>query len=317
MSSGRSLRVLHLVTAEEIFFKQQIEALEDKGIDCTVLVVPAAEQVDGAMAERRGIKEYLQFVPQVRRELRRGEYDLIHANYGLTAPFAVTQFQLPVVMTLWGTDVVGLFGLVTRICAWRTEAVTVRTKEMRDRLGLDDAYIIPSGIDMERFRPVPRTEARKRVGWTGGRFHILFPYAPEYERKNHPLAKRVVQRAEIELEEEITLHSISGVPHEKVVFYINAADVLLLTSRYEGSPNTVKEALACNVAVVSTDVGDVRERLTDVEPSGVGTTEGELVEHLVRILRSGRRSNGRESVRALSWDRVGDRLIDIYVDAVG
>ncbi len=97
MSNEDGLRVLHLVTAREIFFHQQIDVLERKGVDCTVCMVPGAEQIDGDMGGRRGVREYLQYIPKVRRKLRRGEYDLIHANYGLAAPYAVTQFKLPVV----------------------------------------------------------------------------------------------------------------------------------------------------------------------------------------------------------------------------
>lgn len=312
MTSGDGLRVLHLVTAREVFFNQQIEALEEEGVDCTVCVVPGAEQIDGAMGSRRGVKEYLQFFPKVRRELRHEEYDLIHANYGLTAPYAVTQFQLPVVLTLWGSDVVGFDGLVTKACEWRADAVTVRSEEMRELLGRDDAYIVPSGVDLEKFRPIDREVARKRVGWDLEGTHVLFPYSPDYERKNYPLAERVIENVQGKLGTEISLQTISGVPHEEVPYYINAADAVLLTSKHEGSPNTVKEAMACNVPVVSTDVGDVRERLEGVELSRVGTTEIELSDHLVEVVRSGSRTNGREIVRGVSWDQIGERIIAIY-----
>ncbi|PCR91549.1 glycosyltransferase [Natrinema ejinorense] len=316
MTADDSLQVLHLVTAREIFFDQQIEVLEEKGVDCTVCVVPGAEQIDGDMGGRRGVKEYLQYFPRVRRELRRGEYDLVHANYGLTAPYAVTQFQLPVVLTLWGSDVVGFDGLVTKACAWQCDAVTVRSREMRELLGRDDAHIIPSGVDLERFKPIDDRVAREEVGWRTDRTHVLFPYSPDYERKNYPLAERVVERTRKRIDSEIELQTISGVRHEEVPLYMNAADVLLLTSEHEGSPNTVKEALACNLPVVSTDVGDVRARLRNVSPSGVGETEDELVAQLVSVLDADTRSNGREAVREVSWDRIGDRLKEIYARTI-
>lgn len=316
MSISDDLRVLHLTTSREIFFTQQIETLEAKGVNCTVLVVPGEDQIDGDMGGTRGAKEYLQFIPKVRRELRRRDYDLIHANYGLTAPYAVTQLRLPVVLTLWGSDVTGFNGWVTKSCAWRCDAITVRSEEMRELLGRDGAHIVPSGVDLDRFRPIDQTEARERVGWDGDGTHVLFPYAPDYERKNYPLAKRVVEQTESKLGDEITLHTISGVPHEEVVYYINAADAVLLTSVYEGSPNTVKEAMACNVPVISTDVGDVRRRLRDVALSGVGTTEEELIDHLHHVLQDGSRSDAREIVHEVSWDRIGDRLLNIYADAM-
>lgn len=312
MTDADDIRALHLVTAEEIFFRQQIETLERKGVDCTVLEVPGAEQIDGDMGSRRGVKEYLQFFPMVRRELRRGAYDLIHANYGLTAPYAATQLRLPVVLTLWGSDVVGFDGLVTKAFAWRADAVTVRSEEMRELLGREDAHIVPSGVDLERFRPIDRTEARERAGWDPDGTHVLFPYAPDYERKNYPLARRVVERTEAELGEEVTLQTISGIQHEEVPYYVNAADALLLTSRHEGSPNTVKEAMACNVPVVSTDVGDVRERLGGVEPGGVGSTEDELVELVCAVLETKERSNGRDLVREVSWNRIGEQIVELY-----
>jgi len=312
MTDSVDLSVLHLVTAEEIFFRQQIETLESKGVDCTVCVVPGAEQIDGHMADKRGIKEYLQYLPKVRQELRDGEYDIVHANYGLTAPYAVTQFRLPVVLTLWGSDVVGFDGLVTKACAWRADAVTVRSTEMRALLGQEDAMIVPSGVNLGRFRPIEQIEARTKVGWDVDGTHVLFPYSPSYERKNYPLAKRVVEQASDELGFDLSLQTISGIAHEEIPYYMNAADCVLLTSDHEGSPNTVKEAMACNVPVVSTDVGDVRERLDGVSPGGVGSTERELVDLVCEVVASGDRSNGREAVRDVSWDRIGDRLLEIY-----
>jgi glycosyltransferase involved in cell wall biosynthesis len=313
MPGDDSIHALHLATAREIFFTQQIETLESKGVNCTVCVVPGEDQIDGAMGDGRGVREYLRFLPTVRRELRCGKYDLIHANYGLTAPFALTQFKLPVLLTLWGSDVVGFDGLVTKVCAWRADAITVRSKEMRDLLGRD-AHIVPSGIDLNRFRPIDKGTARERVGWPLEKKCVLFPYAPDYERKRYPLAERIVERASEQLDAEITLRTVSGVSHDQMPYYVNAADAVILTSRHEGSPNTVKEAMACNVPVVSTDVGDVRERMADVSVGGIGNSEAELIEILINVLETDRPPDGRTAVQEVSWDRIGDRFIDIYCD---
>lgn len=316
MSVRDELSVLHLTTSEEVFFDQQIESLRERGINCTVLVVPGQEQIDGNMGNQRGPSEYIRFLFQVRSELKQGDYDIVHANYGLTAPHAVMLSDIPVVLTLWGSDVVGLDGAITKLFAWRCDAVTVRSEEMKELLGHSDAYILPSGIDMDKFYPIDRDEAREEAGWDQEGYHVLFPYSPEYERKRFPLAESIVEAASERLGQEITLHSLSGVPHEKMVYYMNAADALLLTSRHEGSPNTVKEALACNIPVVSTNVGDVEERLADVFPSAVGSNEEELVEGLVEVIRDGRRSNGRETVREISWENIGARIMKIYKDVL-
>lgn len=312
MTTNSQLNVLHLVTSKEIFFRQQIEALESKGITCTICVVPGGEQIDGAMPKKRGIKEYLIYLLKVRRQLRNGNFDLIHANYGLTAPFALTQFTYPVILTLWGSDVVGLDGRITKLFAGRADAITVRSEEMQELLGIEDVHIIPSGIDLDRFYPIERSQAREYLSWDEDQLIVLFPYAPDYERKNFPLAKRVVNQAETELQTKVTIKTISDVAHSEMVYYYNASNVVLLTSKYEGSPNTVKEALACNIPIISTDVGDVHKRLQDVNRSHVGQTETELVDRLVEVLKINQRTNGREIVTELSWDNIGDSIIDIY-----
>jgi glycosyltransferase involved in cell wall biosynthesis len=93
---------------------------------------------------------------------------------------------------------------------------------------------------------------------------------------------------------------------------MNAADVLLVTSRWEGSPNAVKEALACNLPVVATDVGDVRERLAGVSPSYVCQSDADLVTSLVDVLSDPRPSNGRTAANEVSLSRMGDRLQHVY-----
>jgi glycosyltransferase involved in cell wall biosynthesis len=111
----------------------------------------------------------------------------------------------------------------------------------------------------------------------------------------------------------VDLHVLDGVPHEEVPTWLNAADVVLLTSLREGSPMVVKEALACNVAVVSVDVGDVRERLAGIEGCFVAEpTPEDLSHNLGRALARTERIEGRERVAELSLERVADTLREIY-----
>jgi glycosyltransferase involved in cell wall biosynthesis len=134
--------------------------------------------------------------------------------------------------------------------------------------------------------------------------------------KDFPRARRVVERARERAEVPIELQTISGVEHEDMPTYMNAADVLLLTSKREGSPNTVKEALACNLPVVSTDVGDVRERLADVSYSTVGRTDDELVDGLVTAIDADEPSNGREAAREVGLGAMADQIVDVYQSAL-
>ncbi|SDQ20172.1 glycosyltransferase [Natronobacterium texcoconense] len=307
-----SVNVLVLTTYDESpFLNQQISALESRGLSVDTLTVSGHVSAE----ESRSVLDYLRFFPQVRREVRQGDYDLVHAHYGLTAPMALAQREVPVVLTLWGTDLEGPGGPVSRFCAPRCEEVVVMTEDMRRELG-SDCTVLPFGIDLDLFRPEPTDAAKERVNWDPDEHHVLFPYPPERTVKNHPRAKQIVDAVDDRVDRPVNLQVVHGVDHERVPTYMNAADALLLTSEHEGSPTSVKEALACNLPVVATDVGDVRERLEGVDPSTVATSDAELVRGLEEGLERGERSNGRQAAREVSQREVVDRLLSIYGRAI-
>ena len=299
--------------ADAPFMNQQIDELERRGVTFTVLPIAG----DASDVTSRSPMDYLRMVPKVVSESGNG-YDLIHAHYGLTTPVALSQLRTPVVMSLWGSDVHGPAKPVSKACAPLCDEVIVMSEEMREELGYD-CRVIPDGIDLEKFAPSSQRQARERVGWddAGDAYQVLFPYRPGRTVKNFPRAERVVAAAERLLDRPIDLRVVHQVDHDAVPDYMNAADALLLTSRSEGSPNSVKEAMACNTPVVATDVGDVRERLAGVDPSHVGTTDAELVDGLVDVLQRGERSNGREAAREVSIERTADRILEVYGRVAG
>jgi glycosyltransferase involved in cell wall biosynthesis len=302
--------VLNLVsTVNARFYEQQVKVLEDRGIDCTTATPPGDHLAREEVTERSA-GDYLRFIPEVISESLDG-YDIVHANYGLTAPAALAQVRLPVVLSLWGSDLMGEYGWLAKQCARYCEAVIVMSDEMARELS-EPCHVIPHGIDMDRFAPRPREEVRAQLGWDPEARHVLFPYPPSHEVKNHPRAERVVERASGLVDADVNLQVVYGVPHVEVPTYMNASDALVLTSDREGSPNSVKEALSCNLPVVSTDVGDVAERLDGVSPSHVSDDDDELVSALADVLADPRRSNGREAVRDISLNQMGERIEDVY-----
>lgn len=296
------MKVLQLVTTPRPFFDDQVQALEDAGIACTTLTVP------GEPGERTPA-DYLRFIRHVRAEATDG-YDIVHANYGLTAPAAFAQPVRPVVVTLWGSDLMGGSRLLTemsRLAARRADAAVVPARTLSRYLDCPH-YHVPFGVDTDLFRPIPRSIARKRVGWEADRNVVLFPYDPNRGVKDFPRAERVVAR----LQTDATLRTIGGIPHEQMPEYMNASDVVLVTSRRESGPMVIKEAAACNVPVVTTNVGFAQSVLDPVSNSAVCETDGELSEALEAVLASSRRSDGRRSAIDLDPDRVGTRLRNIY-----
>jgi len=176
---------------------------------------------------------------------------------------------------------------------------------------------VPSGIDLERFAPLDRDECRVRLGWVDGRRHILFPAPASRPEKRYQLAEAAVARLR-GTGCEVDLHELDGVVHDEVPTWINASDAVLLTSTHEGSPNVVKEALACNVPVVAVDVGDVRQRLARVEGCFVAApTAAELAAKLSLVLSASGRVDGRSTLTSISLERTAERLREISRPIVG
>jgi glycosyltransferase involved in cell wall biosynthesis len=305
------MRILSLVTnGHSVFYRQQRAGLRERGHDIETLAVPGHSK-----SGDRSWPTYARYYPRALAAAF-GDFDLVHANYGLTAPPAVIQPTLPVVLTLWGSDVLGRYGRLSRYCARFAEEVVVMSEEMAGRIDRE-CHVIPHGIDLALFRPLPQSAARHELGWDADARYVLFPYDPSRAVKNFDRAERVVELARERIDEPIELATAGGIDHDRIPLYMNAADAMLLTSVREGSPNTVKEAMACNLPVVATDVGDLRERLADIAHSAVATTDDRLAAALCETLRSGERSDGRDAIAEIGLQNQLDRIERVFESAVG
>ena len=304
------MRILTLVTNDHAgFFRQQVAGVRARGHAVDVLAVPGySKEVD------RGVPTYARYYLRALRRSVRG-YDVVHANYGLTAPPAIAQVRLPVVLTLWGSDLMGKYGRVSRLCARFADEVVVMSEEMADAVA-GDCHVIPHGVDLDLFRPIPRETACQQLGWDPDVRHVLFPYDPSRTVKDFPRAERIVARVDSTSVEPVELHTVSGVDHDRMPLYMNAADAMVLTSKREGMPNTVKEALACNLPVVATDVSDLATLLAPASHSVVDDDDDVLVETLRTVLGRGGRSNGRTVVEPMGVEAQLDKLEAVYRSAV-
>jgi len=304
------------------FVERQVAGLRGAGITVEVLFVDR---------ETEGMASYRRAGARVKAAVSGGRHDLVHSMYGgVLADVATRAAGIPSVVSFCGSDLMGAqrSGLVSRAtaaygvrashrAARRASGVIVKSAGLGDALPGDvdrtKVSIIPNGVDFERFRPLPGQGCRSRLGWGEEEFHVVFHDRGDPDKRLElagaacdELGRRAVP---------VSLHLMRNLVHDEVALWLNAADVLLLTSLHEGSPNTVKEALACDRAVVATDVGDVRERLHDIDGCWVaGADAVDLADKLATVHRRPRprRVAGREAMAGLSLEAVAQRMLDFY-----
>ena len=197
--------------------------------------------------------------------------------------------------------------------ASRADAVIVVSEQMKAYLPPSvAAHVIPSGIDFGLFRCLPRDEARLKLGLPLNERLVLFVGRPTQARKRFEISKRAVEILNRSLPSKLIV--AWGVDHTEIPTYMNACDVLVFTSMQEGSPNVVKEALACNLPIVSVPVGDVALRIQGIEGCLLCADDSPetVAAALELVLRREQRIAGRDSVKNLNEKIITRQVMRIY-----
>jgi glycosyltransferase involved in cell wall biosynthesis len=277
-----------------------------------------------------GAHAYLRAMMTLPRLARDTPYDLAHVHYGHTAVASLGVRGLPIVMSFCGEDLLGAprdHGItrksqievaIFRQVARRATATITKSLEMERVLPASlqsRNYIVPNGVDIDVFAPMPREQARAQLGWAPDEKVMLFLGNPDDPRKNVSLAR---QAADIVCgaDSSARLHIAWGVGPEQVPVLMNAADCLVFSSKSEGSPNAVKEAMACALPIVATSVGDIPERLDGIAGCYVRDPSPKaFASAIVEALGSARATEARAAVEVLSVGAVANRLGAIYAAA--
>ena len=298
---------------------RQIKSLKALGVQVDVLEIKGVSRL-----------KYVQAIPTLHK--RAYAVDIVHAHYAFCGWLARTQFSKPLVVSFMGDDLLGtpdeagrvdtFSQLVVRLDRWfahTVDAVIVKSAEMAEIVKPVEAYVVPNGVDMRAFCPMDSREARSRLGWLEDRRYILFPGNPDNPRKQFSLAQAVVRKASSQTRETLELVPLKRVAPGLVPFYMNACEAMIMASYIEGSPNVVKEAMACNLPVVSVPVGDVPELLSGVPGYTVRPRDAEaLAEALVCTLSNHQPVEGVAALkrRGLDLKNVAQKLMDIYEDVL-
>jgi teichuronic acid biosynthesis glycosyltransferase TuaC len=300
------------------FIKTQVDSLVAAGVEVEVMYPKPGPF----------LFIYISAAIQVFLRTSTGRFDVVHGHYGQWALIARMQWTTPTVVSFMGTDLLGRVtthgnyskkgALITWISRWlchRVDAVIVKSEEMKKATkatAADNIFVIPNGVDFELFRPIARAEARAALGWDQDRYYILFGNNPERPVKNFPLAQAAVESLRSRgMSAELIF--ARGLPQTKLMQYINASNALILSSIAEGSPNIVKETMACNVPVVSTDVGDVSKVIANTRGCSVCPHDPEaLAAALEQALQHTEQTMGRIDIAHLERSVIAQQIIAVY-----
>lgn len=288
------------------FVKSQYESLKGEGLDMRLYPI-----------QGKGWKSYSKSIWALRRIVRKEKPDVVHAHYsicGVVSTLACIGLNTKVV-----TSILGSFPHKSLKLYWVRffikhlwDATITKSQRTADQLGIE-LPVIPNGVNLSQFYLMDRNEARKSLGMSVEKKYVIFVSDPRRPEKNYTLANKAVEALN---DGAVELMAVYNKPHDEVVKYMCAADVLLLTSLNEGSPNVIKEAMACNCSIVSTDVGDVSWITKDVDGTYVASTFDplELASLLQKALLYNERTKGRERLQNLNLtvEKIAQRIISVY-----
>lgn len=321
---GKSLKVLFVCAGSKTrgicpIVSAQGDSLQEAGID-----------VDYFTIGGNGFHAYLKAIFRLRNYLKTVKYDIIHAHYGLSAVIALlSSGETPLVVSFMGDDLLGSNSINGRVTMWSRvliklniffaryfyDFVIVKSDEMLERLHPKTrSEVIPNGVNLNVFYPMNRLDAISKTGFHKYESNFLFVSDITRPEKNYNLALKSVRL----VNPNAKIHVLKNKKPSELCIYFNAADALLITSYHEGSPNVVKEAMACNCPVVSTDVGDVKMLSTGVRGHFITSyNPKDISENLISALNFRSvigETMGRHRIMELKLDSttIAKRIAGIY-----
>jgi teichuronic acid biosynthesis glycosyltransferase TuaC len=298
---------------------KQGESLREQGVDIHYFKISG-----------KGFLGYFRHIFKLKRHLSKNSYDLIHAHYGLSGLVAVfaKQKKQKMVISFMGTDLLGnrnrkgrttitgnLLVRVNQRLAKHADFVIVKSKQMAHRINCRNKSVISNGVDLSEFYQIDRSSAMEKLGWNKESKHLFFMADPTRPEKNFPLVRDAFRKL---MSQGIELHVFENISASDVIYYYNASDVCVLTSFHEGSPNVIKEAMACNCPIVSTGVGDVTDIFGNTEGCNISSFDHndltlKIKETITFSLGKGK-TNGRNRIIDLGLDSgtVAKKIIKVY-----
>ena len=321
------MRILEVSRYKNNFLSNQLPFVTEQGESLRA----AGCEVDYFLV--RG--NYIKAVGTLKKKIREFKPDIVHAHYGLSAITAELQRLVPVVTTFHNGETHSWYiNFITSLMSLRAKHVVYVAQHIRDLVYFKarNYSIIPCGVSLEDCFLMDKSEARKQLGWDSDKKYIMFGGAFSNLRKNYELLRQAVELVKSEeiRGKSIEIVEMRGLSREQCVLRMNACDVFALPTKNEGSPQALKEAMACNCPIVATDVADIKHLLGDLPghyllPNKKGNgawwvgdehSAEELAELLKQALAFEGRTKGRDRIVELGYtnELVAKKIIEIYKD---
>lgn len=284
------------------FILDQAKSLKNAGVS-----------IDYFTIKGKGLIGYIKNLFPLIKKIKSFNPNLIHAHYGLSGLLASLQRIVPVITTFHGSDINIKKNLLFSYLASKMSRISIFVHPNQpSRLKYKEKVnIIACGVDLDTFYPMKKESARNELSFEDEHFYGLFSSQFVNEVKNYPLA----QKAIVLLQKKVELIELKNKTREEVNLLMNGIDFLLVTSFSETGPLVVKEAMACNTPIVSTDVGDVRDVIGNTDGCYLPTDDPvDISESINKALLYGRKTTGRDRIKLLGLDvdTVAQKIIKIY-----
>lgn len=265
----------------------------------------------------KGMRGYLRNVKPLREKIWERKPDIIHAHYGLCGMVAVlaARKDVPVVITCHNGETLSRSAnIISSIAVRQADYTICVAQHIYDKLYFKPKHyaIQPCGIDLKDLPLVEKPVAMKEMGLVTDKINILFGGSFSNARKNAPLANATIALLK---RNDINLIEMRGYNRSQVNKLLCGCDMLLLPTKSEGSPQVLKEAMACNCPIVATGVADIPYLLHGVTNSYVTSFDpADVAEKIQRVIDCSERTNGRQRIEELKLDnpQVAARLLQIY-----
>ncbi len=270
-------------------------------------------EIDYYLVKGKGLKGYLSNLRTLRKKYKLGNYDIVHAHNIFCGYLCGIALLKPLVVSLMGWNVqkfllknlIYIFNFISwDVCIVKSQSMQLALKKMQ-------VEIIPNGVDINVFKPMNRIIAQEYLNWDVNKKHFLFPADPRIEIKNFPLCEQAIG---ILSNDDYVLHTLGGVERKDMPYYYNSSDVVIFTSKGEGSPNVIKEAMACNCKIVSVTVGDVPEKFKEVKGCFLCQYQVEdIAQKIIEALNfPDKEVTSRQAILSLNSSLIAERLSEVY-----